>query len=960
MSLSKQELTYREALRTASALYQSLGWRCHALIGKTDNAPTKTGNYNWSHLTVPSAAFDFNSKGAIGIAISCGPNNGDCHSTGKSCNGAAWVKDPSKEVCGSGILVVDFDLLKEKDPSRFQCGVAFLNRLLSKRKGGLKSLKTPIVKTQSGGYHLYFKYDPSIAGGTCVVLREHYAIAGKTPLVDVKSDHGRVNAPPSIGEKGAYEWVHSPEDYDLMDIADFPELYVALKKRGEDDFVDRFESSTHAALKVSVEDISVWKDLLRIIRPDLDRSNWILVGSALRNQFYPMGLDDDAFELWRDWSTGELGHGEPSNVSDSFVADWKSLKPRRACITSLFRIAKDQNPKEWKRWASDHYDLFSEEDLLPEIVNLFASVKARTYNTPSSSYSDLSKPKFEAVAYVDLSPEEQEETDITIAELEDSEAPQEDDSSVYYTDATECELPPPNPFELNPQDLFGDENAISRVVAYLMYGKIVCMANTSKGNNWAVWNEEFKLWFLGDKTSLKTPIANALEKYLNDSIEANEESESESKKKVKKRLLQLKLELIKSTTIGHIVDFLGEKLLDPSFASKLDRTSNKYPVGKTKVVDLRTGAVSERKWGHHFTRSSICLPGDGKIYGNHEAGETEWSRYIKTMFPDASEREFMQLSCGAALTLEPLKHFFVWIGKTNTGKSTFGAFLRLAMGEFFGAVESSIFFKTGQQKLGGAASPHLVPFNWLRAGYFSEPDEKSRFDEANAKRFTGDDPISIRGLYKDQQEIIPSTKLFCSTNMKPTFNIADTAFLKRLVYVNFRTEFSEEPLSGQLLASPAEVERLKRNPAFISSALGWLVDGARKFYSRGCKLDVPEEFKAFKEEAVREIDSVASFLKEGGSAGEYELDPELETKASILYEDYKSFCIEEGQRYVNVRDFKKSLEERSVTSKRKNAGNFYIGIGVRQTGLIEHLVDKVKVKVHSARLGGVPADQFPV
>jgi putative DNA primase/helicase len=78
---------------------------------------------------------------------------------------------------------------------------------------------TPMVRTASGGLHLYFKHpDQHVRTGIRVA-----------PGLDVKASGGYVVAPPSVGMNGRpYEWMISPEDEVL---ADPPEWLMRLLER---------------------------------------------------------------------------------------------------------------------------------------------------------------------------------------------------------------------------------------------------------------------------------------------------------------------------------------------------------------------------------------------------------------------------------------------------------------------------------------------------------------------------------------------------------------------------------------------------------------------------------------------------------------------------------------------------------------------------------------------------------
>lgn len=69
-------------------------------------------------------------------------------------------------------------------------------------------------KTQSGGWHYYFKYEKDL-----------HNMAGLEQGVDIRSDGGYVIAPPSVGEKGKYKWIVNE------DIAPFPQSLLKKAKK---------------------------------------------------------------------------------------------------------------------------------------------------------------------------------------------------------------------------------------------------------------------------------------------------------------------------------------------------------------------------------------------------------------------------------------------------------------------------------------------------------------------------------------------------------------------------------------------------------------------------------------------------------------------------------------------------------------------------------------------------------
>ena len=79
---------------------------------------------------------------------------------------------------------------------------------------------TPMVRTASGGLHLYFRHPEQL-------VRTGIRVA---PGLDVKAAGGYVVAPPSLGANGIpYKWIVSPEDAEL---ADPPGWLIEILERG--------------------------------------------------------------------------------------------------------------------------------------------------------------------------------------------------------------------------------------------------------------------------------------------------------------------------------------------------------------------------------------------------------------------------------------------------------------------------------------------------------------------------------------------------------------------------------------------------------------------------------------------------------------------------------------------------------------------------------------------------------
>ena len=197
----------------------------------------------------------------------------------------------------SGITVVDIDLKKNS----LDWAHAFIDKH-----------KTPlVVRTVSGGYHLYYRYDPSVRNGVALSVDGGY--------VDIRNDRGFVVAPPSVVKddakalNGVYKWL--VDDIALLPLyaSELPALPVLI---GRSAIKDRYQKISPAFFQKTLipegERHAYMASLIgKMLVAFLDTSDWLglVYNSAMAvNQCYlspPLG-EPELQRIYRDLSTREL------------------------------------------------------------------------------------------------------------------------------------------------------------------------------------------------------------------------------------------------------------------------------------------------------------------------------------------------------------------------------------------------------------------------------------------------------------------------------------------------------------------------------------------------------------------------------------------------------------------------------------------------------------------------------
>jgi hypothetical protein len=279
-----------------------------------------------------------------------------------------WTKWPEANVgivTGkiSGITVVDVDT---------EAGLEALKKYMP------SLMLTPTAKTQKGGRHLYFKYVPGLSNRV-------RAIVG----VDVRGDGGFVVAPPSVGERGTYEWING-SGLGQVDLEEMPEALIAALKQPavasatptarvitEDSLTEGSRNDTvfHAALSLVKGGIATRGELLTLVipigracQPPLPfKEIEVICDSALKH--IPQRLKTVTDDV-RDWIGQVSGNFQVEQIySDIRVRDDK------AAMSHVRQIIKRMaDGGELIRMDQGRYTLYRKPDLELTEMDLDAAV----------------------------------------------------------------------------------------------------------------------------------------------------------------------------------------------------------------------------------------------------------------------------------------------------------------------------------------------------------------------------------------------------------------------------------------------------------------------------------------------------------------------------------------------------------------------------------------------------------
>jgi putative DNA primase/helicase len=323
------------------------------------------------------------------------------------------------------------------------------------------------------------------------------------------------------------------------------------------------------------------------------------------------------------------------------------------------------------------------------------------------------------------------------------------------------------------------------------------------------------------------------------------------------------------------------------------------------TIELRTGELREHRREDLITK---LAPAEYRP----DALAPAWEAFLERVLPGEELREFVQRASGYSATGDVSEQcMFINHGSGANGKSTFQEAIAAALGDYAMRAPTEMLLT----KRSGGIPNDIARLKGSRFVASSETEEGRRLAESLIKDLTGQDTVTARFLWAELFEFTPTHKLWLSTNHKPEIRGTDNAIWRRIRLIPWSVTI---PPAEQNKKLPATLRRE------IAGILAWIVRGCLEWRREG--LQAPDEVRRATGQYRAEMDVLAGFLAEC-----CELDTGHWEYAKDLYECYKRWCDENGERPEPQRKFGGRLGERGFQRDRGGSRGAGIWRGVRLT-----------------------------
>lgn len=330
------------------------------------------------------------------------------------------------------------------------------------------------------------------------------------------------------------------------------------------------------------------------------------------------------------------------------------------------------------------------------------------------------------------------------------------------------------------------------------------------------------------------------------------------------------------------------------------------------TVDLKTGTLYPHRKEDLITRWT-------PVRYNADATHPVWTNFLKDVTRDDPDFEaFLQRAVGYSATADLREEKFLFLfGPHRTGKSTFIEAIIRTLGEHVLATKEDTWL---QKRDSGGPRSDLARLVNCRVVVCSEISRGARLDMALVKSITGGDPLTVAPKHKDDFQFQPRFTLWFASNYPPHMDSSDGAIWRRAHILPFENQIPAERVNEGLK------ESLRHDPKLQEAILAWIVRGAQAWARNS--LGAPRVVLEATGKLRRSMDPLLDFYEDCCV-----FLPDLETPRVNVWNAYKKWASDQGEKPRKKSDFYQYIEAREgVKAKRTAQTEMLFGVGLVSEG----------------------------
>ena len=237
------------------------------------------------------------------------------------------------------------------------------------------------------------------------------------------------------------------------------------------------------------------------------------------------------------------------------------------------------------------------------------------------------------------------------------------------------------------------------------------------------------------------------------------------------------------------------------------------------TLDLQSNRLYPHQASDYLTQLTAC----------NAASSYKGSLFYKLLsesVKDSETREWLQIFLGYSLSGDiSAEKFLIIFGEGGQGKGTLISAITAAMGDYVSTLPFSVMMMNKQKGNGENAESQMAKLKGKRLVFLAEGETGAKLNVSKLKNWTGGDIVTVRNLYENATEWLPTTKFCFHTNYLPEVpDSTDSGLLRRAEFIKFDAGIKEENADTTLKA-----RLLQELPCIMA----FLLEGWHKYQSIG-------------------------------------------------------------------------------------------------------------------------------
>ena len=308
-----------------------------------------------------------------------------------------------------------------------------------------------------------------------------------------------------------------------------------------------------------------------------------------------------------------------------------------------------------------------------------------------------------------------------------------------------------------------------------------------------------------------------------------------------------------------------------------------------------------------ITKITNVSPGD--------TGKEIWEQALNTFFCGDQELiDYVQATVGmAAIGKVYQEHMIIAYGGGANGKSTFWNIIFRVLGTYAGKISADTLTMSCKHN----TRPEAAELKGKRLIIASEMEEGVRLNTSMVKQLCSTDEIQAEKKYKDPFHFVPSHTLVLYTNHLPKVGANDDGIWRRLIVIPFNAK-----ITGKSdIKNYADYLYENAGPYIMT----WIINGAKKAIEANFHTELPKVVKEAIDKYRESNDWLGQFLED-----RCEVDKMNFEKSGELYQQYRFYCMSNGEYVRSTSDFYGALDKAGFIRRKTNKGSMVQGLKLKE------------------------------